>query len=85
MLTARFVTGVLAIAVVDFAANKVCGQDYPNNPIRIYTTAAGGGSDFTAGLVGSGDVRHRPACHRRKPTQWHHRCGDCGEGTSGRL
>ena len=32
----------------------VCGQDYPNKPIRIVTAAAGGGSDFTARQLAQG-------------------------------
>ena len=30
------------------------GQDYPNRPIRMVTTAPGGGNDFAARLISSG-------------------------------
>ena len=41
-------------AMVTGTATAACAQDYPNRPIRIVTSAAGGGSDFTARQVASG-------------------------------
>jgi tripartite-type tricarboxylate transporter receptor subunit TctC len=54
LLTGRGAARMLAVAFINFAATAVSGQDYPSKPIRIYTTAAGGGSDFTARLVAQG-------------------------------
>ena len=37
-----------------FAAGAACAQDYPSRPIRIITTAAGGGGDITSRIVAQG-------------------------------
>jgi len=37
-----------------FTAGAACGQDFPAKPIRIVTSAPGGGSDFTSRLIASG-------------------------------
>ena len=50
MSTARVVTGMLFLSVMGAA----CGQDYPTKPIRIVTTAAGGGGDFTTRQIAQG-------------------------------
>lgn len=43
-----------AISVCLVVAGSVFGQDYPTRPIRIVTTAAGGGGDFATRIVGEG-------------------------------
>jgi tripartite-type tricarboxylate transporter receptor subunit TctC len=45
---------MLALVVGIAAAGAVASQDYPNKPIRIITTAAGGGGDFTTRQVAQG-------------------------------
>src|SRR5262245_10186838 len=37
-----------------FPAVNASAQDYPNKPIRIVTSAAGGGADFTARTIAQG-------------------------------
>ena len=49
----RMVEIIVAIMPLLVATN-VCAQDFPNKPIRIVTSAAGGGSDFVARLVAQG-------------------------------
>ena len=54
MLLSRFATGVFFIGFTIFGAGVACGQDYPSKPIRIFTTTAGGGSDFAARIIAQG-------------------------------
>ena len=49
MLPSRLVAGVLAIGLM--GAGAVCGQEYPNKPIHIFTVSIGGGNDFVARLI----------------------------------
>src|SRR5688572_23427898 len=42
------------VALIGIGASCVTGQDYPSKPIRIFTSAAGGGTDFAARLVAQG-------------------------------
>jgi len=44
----------ISVAVAVCCAGVVVGQDFPNKPIRILASAAGGGTDFTARLIGQG-------------------------------
>lgn len=37
-----------------YGASMAFGQDFPNKPIRIVTSEAGGGNDFTARLIAQG-------------------------------
>ena len=46
-----FLAGILSIAASVFGAGITFGQDYPGKPIRIVTSAAGGGTDFVARLI----------------------------------
>ena len=48
MLQARAFAGILFVCAVMPGAGVVCGQDYPNKPVRIVTSTAGGANDFTA-------------------------------------
>ena len=54
MMLARLVSGSLPVILVLCGANTVSGQDFPNKPIRIVTTAAGGGADAMARLIATG-------------------------------
>ena len=53
MLIPRFVaiTASIGVGVISLGAGAVFGQDYPNRPVRVVTSAAGGGSDFAARMV----------------------------------
>ncbi len=35
-------------------AGTVCAQDYPNKPVRIFASSAGGGTDFAARVLATG-------------------------------
>jgi tripartite-type tricarboxylate transporter receptor subunit TctC len=52
----RFSEVAIALSVLMFGmgAGPASGQEYPNKPIRIFTSAAGGGTDFTARVVAQG-------------------------------
>src|SRR5688572_2434956 len=54
MLMSRSVTGILSFALMALGAGVVSGQDYPAKPIRIVTSAVGGGSDFIAREISQG-------------------------------
>ena len=54
MLIPRFVVGMSSVVAIMFGAGVVCGQGYPNKPIRIVAAPAGGGNDFTARLIAQG-------------------------------
>ena len=42
---------VWTCALVLMFAGEASGQDFPNRAVRIYTTAPGGGSDFSARVI----------------------------------
>ena len=50
----RIVVSRVVAAIMALGAGGVYSQDYPNKPIRIVTTAPGGGADFTARLIAQG-------------------------------
>jgi tripartite-type tricarboxylate transporter receptor subunit TctC len=54
MLSSRFVGSMLSVIIATMVATAACAQDFPNRPIRIITSALGGGSDFAARLVAQG-------------------------------
>ena len=54
MLMPRFITAICSTGVLTLGTGAACGQDYPNKAIRIITSPAGGGSDFTARIVAQG-------------------------------
>ena len=54
MLQSRFVVGLLSIGLMITGAGAAFGQAYPNKPIRMVTTAAGGSNDITARIVAQG-------------------------------
>ncbi len=45
---------MVAAAYVVVAAGNIAAQEYPNRPIRIITSPAGGGNDFAARVVARG-------------------------------
>ena len=45
---------VVVVSLALMGAGPVLAQDYPNRPIRLGASAAGGGTDFTARLVAQG-------------------------------
>src|SRR5262245_38962637 len=40
--------------VIALCTGSVCAQNYPNRPIRLITSEAGGGNDFVARLLAPG-------------------------------
>lgn len=62
MLSQRFVVSILSVGVLLFGADVVDAQDFPNKPVRIVTSAAGGGGDFVARSIAqaiSGPLRQQ--------------------------
>ena len=47
----RFAVLMLSVFVTVIGAGAACGQDYPNRPIRIITSGAGGGNDFVSRIL----------------------------------
>jgi tripartite-type tricarboxylate transporter receptor subunit TctC len=54
MLLSRLIVSMFPVGLVVMAANVVSGQDYPNKPLRILTSPAGGGGDLAARIVAQG-------------------------------
>ena len=54
MLISRIVAIVLLSGMMLLGAATVSAQDYPNKPIRVLTSTAGGASDILARLIGQG-------------------------------
>jgi tripartite-type tricarboxylate transporter receptor subunit TctC len=54
MLLSRFAVGILSVCLMLLGIGMSCGQGYPNKPIRIVTSEAGGGSDFAARPIAQG-------------------------------
>jgi tripartite-type tricarboxylate transporter receptor subunit TctC len=54
MLIKRFVAWMFSIGMMVLGAGMVFGQNYPNKPIRIVASAAGGSGDFAARLIAQG-------------------------------
>lgn len=50
----RFAAWTLPVAIMTMLSGAVCGQNFPNKPIRLFTTEAGGGADFVARLIAQG-------------------------------
>src|SRR3989304_815345 len=53
MLSPRFAVWIIPLNMV-LDAGVVSAQDYPHKPIRIVTSAPGGGSDFMARQIAQG-------------------------------
>lgn len=54
MLSKRVLPWAVSLAAITCGADLALGQSYPNRPIRIVTSQAGGGSDFAARLIAQG-------------------------------
>ncbi len=54
MLIKRFVAWMFSIGMMVLGAGIVFGQNYPNKPIRIVASAAGGSGDFAVRLIAQG-------------------------------
>ena len=54
MLNPRFVAWTSLVSAMVLGTGVVCGQDYPNRPIRIFTSEVAGGADAMARLFGEG-------------------------------
>ena len=54
----RTVVRMLSAGLIVVGAGSVCGQNYPNKPIRILTAGVGGASDTVARMVGQGLVEN---------------------------
>jgi tripartite-type tricarboxylate transporter receptor subunit TctC len=54
MLISRCVVWMFSVGMMVVGAGGVSGQNYPNKPIRVVTTGAGGGNDFVARLLAQG-------------------------------
>ena len=52
MLRPRFFVGMVSVGLI--IAGAVSGQNYPNKPVRIVTTAAGSGGDFPSRIIAQG-------------------------------
>ncbi len=50
----RTVLSVTGAGVMSLVTGMAISQDFPNKPIRIVTSAPGGGNDFTARLIAQG-------------------------------
>ena len=50
----RFAVRMLLAGLMLLGAGAACGEDYPNKPIRIVTSEAGGGNDVQARLIAQG-------------------------------
>src|SRR4029077_10003085 len=51
MSTVRMVVSIFPVLVMVAGAEVVCGQSYPNKPIRIVTSQPGNFLDFTARVL----------------------------------
>jgi tripartite-type tricarboxylate transporter receptor subunit TctC len=49
-----FIGAIFSIGLMVLGAGAVCGQPYPNKPIRLVTAPAGGGADSLARLIAQG-------------------------------
>src|SRR5258705_12281239 len=54
MLRPRVAAGALSASLMVMGTGMVLGQDFPSKTIRVITSQAGGGSDFTARVVAQG-------------------------------
>src|SRR5687767_5651811 len=44
-------------ALVGLSSGAICAQPYPNRPVRIITSEAGGGNDFATRIIAQGLTR----------------------------
>ena len=51
MLIPRFALWMFSLCLMVIGVGVASGQDYPNKPVRILTSGAGGGNDFLARVI----------------------------------
>jgi tripartite-type tricarboxylate transporter receptor subunit TctC len=51
-----FSAGMLSVGAIVLGTNVAYGQAYPNKPIRIVLSEAGGNSDLAARLIAQGAI-----------------------------
>ena len=73
MLNTRLFVWMISLATAVLGAGVAAGQDYPSRPIRMVTSAAGGGTDFVARIVaqGLGDVLGQQVIVDNRPSIFH--------------
>ncbi len=54
MRLSTFAGAIISAGVIVLFAEGATGQEYPNKPLRFIASGIGGGSDFTARLIGQG-------------------------------
>src|SRR5262245_8901622 len=54
MLSPRFVAWIFLAALMTLSTGVVCGQNYPNKPVRILAQAVGSANDFVARVIAQG-------------------------------
>ena len=50
----NFIVGIFVVVLMALGVGVASGQNYPNKPVRIFTSEAGGGNDLIARLVAQG-------------------------------
>ena len=50
-MSTRSIAAIFGAVIIVLGSGVVSGQTYPNKPVRIVTSGAGGGSDFTIRLI----------------------------------
>jgi len=54
MLVPRLIAGIVSMGLMVLNAQLAHGQNFPTKPIRIITSAVGGGNDFAARIIAQG-------------------------------
>jgi tripartite-type tricarboxylate transporter receptor subunit TctC len=54
MTVSQIVARILSAGIAVFTAGAVCSQEFPNKPIRIFTSAAAGGGDLSTRIIAQG-------------------------------
>ena len=73
MSNLRLLAGTLSFSAMALSPGLVSSQDYPSRPIRMVTSAAGGGTDFVARIVaqGLGDALGQQVIVDNRPSIFH--------------
>ncbi len=53
-MSLRLISWIISISTIILGTGAVCGQDYPNKPIRIITSESGGSNDLAARVIATG-------------------------------
>jgi tripartite-type tricarboxylate transporter receptor subunit TctC len=54
MMNPQIIFGIFLVGIMFLGTGVVCGQPYPNKPIRIVTSAPGGGNDLAGRIIAQG-------------------------------